>query len=399
MIPKPGDPDRPVPVEETFHEQTDEELTEQEVKQMEADDQAIQTILIGLPEDIYATVDSCETDQEIWLHVQQMMKGSNIGIQEKNAMLFNEWERFTSTDGESIESYYHQRLARAHAPLALMANSNNPYNYPVFHQDQPSPVTHMYQPLPNNSFIPQPSFNTNYMQQPMPNPKNITDPTTEMNMIAHPGMNLGQDKQNAVQNPGVQNVGNQNGLIVVPRIANPNANRIGNGDVVAARAEGNTNGNNGNQIRCYNCIGLDHFARNCTAKPRKRDVAFLQTQLLIAQKEEAWNQLQAEEFDFMAVAGDLEEIEEVNAKCILLVNLQQVSTLVTQTDKAHVYDSDGSVEVHEYDQCYNNKIFNMFTQEEHYTNLLEPIPDPHQVQQNDSNVTVQFLMWNKVGEQ
>ncbi|GJR34681.1 hypothetical protein Tco_0936124 [Tanacetum coccineum] len=30
MIPEPGDLDRPVPVEETFHEQTNEELTEQE---------------------------------------------------------------------------------------------------------------------------------------------------------------------------------------------------------------------------------------------------------------------------------------------------------------------------------------------------------------------------------
>nr|GFC78938.1 integrase, catalytic region, zinc finger, CCHC-type, peptidase aspartic, catalytic [Tanacetum cinerariifolium] len=59
----------------------------------EADDQAIQTILLGLPEDIYATVDSCETDQEIWLRVQQMMKGSDNEIQEKKAKLFNEWER------------------------------------------------------------------------------------------------------------------------------------------------------------------------------------------------------------------------------------------------------------------------------------------------------------------
>ncbi|GJZ28249.1 hypothetical protein Tco_0572896 [Tanacetum coccineum] len=74
---------------------------------MEADDQAIQTILLGLPEDIYAAVDSCETAQEIWLRVQQMMKGSDIGIQEKKAKLFNEWER-VFTDGESIESYYHR---------------------------------------------------------------------------------------------------------------------------------------------------------------------------------------------------------------------------------------------------------------------------------------------------
>ncbi|GJR27126.1 hypothetical protein Tco_1103358 [Tanacetum coccineum] len=50
---------------------------------MEADDQAIQTILLGLPEDIYAAVDSCETAQEIWLRVQQMMKGSDIGISRK----------------------------------------------------------------------------------------------------------------------------------------------------------------------------------------------------------------------------------------------------------------------------------------------------------------------------
>ncbi|GJU65393.1 hypothetical protein Tco_1247228 [Tanacetum coccineum] len=34
--------------------------------------------------------------------------GSDIGIQKKKAKLFNEWERFTSTDGESLESYYHR---------------------------------------------------------------------------------------------------------------------------------------------------------------------------------------------------------------------------------------------------------------------------------------------------
>ncbi|GKE95866.1 hypothetical protein Tco_1580721, partial [Tanacetum coccineum] len=50
MIPEPGDPDHEVPVAKTFHEQTDDELTKKEVKQMEADDQAIQTILMGLPE-------------------------------------------------------------------------------------------------------------------------------------------------------------------------------------------------------------------------------------------------------------------------------------------------------------------------------------------------------------
>nr|GEV08202.1 hypothetical protein [Tanacetum cinerariifolium]GEX79889.1 hypothetical protein [Tanacetum cinerariifolium] len=61
MIPEPGDVDSKVPVNETFHEQTDDELIEKELKQVKADDQAIQTILLDLPEDIYAAVDSCET--------------------------------------------------------------------------------------------------------------------------------------------------------------------------------------------------------------------------------------------------------------------------------------------------------------------------------------------------
>ncbi|GKF90762.1 hypothetical protein Tco_0274463, partial [Tanacetum coccineum] len=76
---------------------------------------------------------------------------------------------------------------------------------------------------------------------------------------------------------------------------------------------------------------------------------------------------------------DLDEIEEVNANYILMANLQQASTSSTQTDKAPVYDSDGLAEVHEYDNCYNNEIFNMFTQEEQYIKLLDPISETHQV--------------------
>nr|GEW25253.1 hypothetical protein [Tanacetum cinerariifolium] len=110
--------------------------------------------------------------------------------------------------------------------------------------------------------------------------------------------------QNAAQNPRVQNIGNQNGLIGV--LVNANQNLKKNGNLVAARAEGNSVGHNRNQIRCYNYRGEGHFARNCTVRPKRRDAAYLQTQLLIAQKEEAGIQLQAKEFDLMAAAADLD---------------------------------------------------------------------------------------------
>nr|GEY77616.1 hypothetical protein [Tanacetum cinerariifolium] len=102
---------------------------------------------------------------------------------------------------------------------------------------------------------------TNNNQRISSNPRN--------RQIAQPGMNIGQDRQ-------TQMVG-----------GNGNHNHIGNGNLVAAHAEGNAAGQNGNQISCYNCRGVCHYARNYTVRLRRRDAAYLQTQLLIAQKEEA----------------------------------------------------------------------------------------------------------------
>nr|GFA61173.1 hypothetical protein [Tanacetum cinerariifolium] len=130
----------------TFHVQTDDELSDKDLKQIEADDQAIQTILLGLPEDIYAAVDSCETTREIRLRVQQMMKGSDIGIQEKKAKLFNEWERFTSNEWESIESYYHRFLK-------LMNDLKRNKHFPE--KIAKEQYTELLEPIPESHQVPQ----------------------------------------------------------------------------------------------------------------------------------------------------------------------------------------------------------------------------------------------------
>nr|GFC88694.1 hypothetical protein [Tanacetum cinerariifolium] len=197
---------------------------------------------------------------------------------------------------KEVDELKAERIAKIQNPLALMANSNNTYASPAPHQDV----------LP---------FNQNFLQQPMTNPEDITDPTTAMNMalalmakafklnystptnnnqrissnprnrqIAQPGMNMGQDRQ-------MQMIG----------------------------------GNGGNQFRQYagqNVGNLNGYN----------------------EKEEAGIQLQAEEYDLMAAAADLDEIKEVNVNCILMANLQQASSSDTQTDSTPIYDSDGSAE-------------------------------------------------------
>nr|GEX18920.1 hypothetical protein [Tanacetum cinerariifolium] len=306
MIPEPGDASHDITVTETFHLQTDDELSKKELKQIEANDQAIQTILLGLPEDIYAA--------------------------EKKAKLFNEWERFTSNEGESIESYYHRFLKlmndlkrNKHFPENIASNLKFLNN---LQQEWSRHVTivHQTKDLHTADYTQLYDF-LKYNQKEVDELKAGRRAKIQVPLVLMANSN----------NP--YNVGNHNGIIGVQR--NGNQNQIGNGNLVAARAEGNAAGQNGNQIRY------------------------------------------------------LDEIKEVNANCILMANLQQASTSGTQTDSAPVYDTDGSAEVHE--NCDDNEIFNMFTQEEQYIELLEPIPS-HQVPQNDNDVISEDTSVEQVGE-
>ncbi|GKE13994.1 hypothetical protein Tco_1421571 [Tanacetum coccineum] len=244
-----------------------------------------------------------------------------------------------------------ERLAKIHDPLALMANTQTP-----FHPDQLSHITYMQHTQPNNNYVQQPPFNTNYVQQPMQNPKDVFDPTTTMNMAL-------VLMAKAFKLTILQQLTTTKGFH--PTHA---TGRCMTGYEYGSR-QTNANG-----------------WRNCIVKPRKKDVAYLKSQLQIAQKEEAVIQLNYEEFDFMVAVGAYDKIEEVNVNYTLKDNLQQASTSSTQTDKAPIFDSDGSAELHHSKNCYDNDIFNMFTQEEQYTELLEPISEPHQIQHNDSNV-------------
>nr|GEV78297.1 retrovirus-related Pol polyprotein from transposon TNT 1-94 [Tanacetum cinerariifolium] len=93
--------------------------------------------------------------------------------------------------------------------------------------------------------------------------------------------------------------GNHNGYNVLQNVGKRVVQYANvNGNVVAAHAEGNANRNNRNQIWCHTCRGI----------------------------------------------GDIDEIKEVNANCVLMANLQQASTSGIQIGKALVYDSNGTYE-------------------------------------------------------
>nr|GEX88535.1 hypothetical protein [Tanacetum cinerariifolium] len=268
-----------------------------------------------------------------------MMKGSDIGEQEKKAKLFNEWEssqniasnlKFLNnfqlewkrhvTIVRQIKNLHEADFTQIYGFLKMNQDENFMQPLTTSLEDINDPIEAMNVALILFAKALQLTAPTNNNQWTSSNPRN--------SQIAQPVMNMGQDRQ--IQNVG-GNDGNQFGQYAGQVAQNQQgynawhnggiqgiANQNGTSNVFATRAEGTRIGN---QARCYNCRGLGHIARNCTARPRRMDVAYLQTQL-------------------------------------------HASTSGTQLDKAPVYDTDGSAEVQLNDNCYDNEIFNMFTQEE-----------------------------------
>nr|GFC52506.1 Gag-Pol polyprotein [Tanacetum cinerariifolium] len=130
--------------------------------------------------------------------------------------------------------------------------------------------------------------------------------------IAQPGINIGQDKQ-------MQMIG----------------------------------GNGGNQFRQYawknagNLSGYNAVQNVRNQLLRTQEFRMMEFKIrlgMVILWQFVLREMQLEEYDLMAAAADLDEIEEVNANCILMANLQQVSSSGTQTDSIPVYDSDRSAE-------------------------------------------------------
>ncbi|GJW60341.1 hypothetical protein Tco_0109676 [Tanacetum coccineum] len=63
-------------------------------------------ILNGIGNDIYFTVDDCPNAKEMWIAIERLEQGESINTQDVKTKLFWEFGKFTSRDGESVESYY-----------------------------------------------------------------------------------------------------------------------------------------------------------------------------------------------------------------------------------------------------------------------------------------------------
>ncbi|GJX65997.1 hypothetical protein Tco_0300340 [Tanacetum coccineum] len=101
----PATEDSPAVPEQTTVE-TVTNMTPENRAHFESEKEAIHLILTGIGDEIYSTVDACQTAQEMWEAIERLQQGESLNIQDVKTNLFWEFGQFTSHDGETIESYY-----------------------------------------------------------------------------------------------------------------------------------------------------------------------------------------------------------------------------------------------------------------------------------------------------
>nr|GEV09309.1 hypothetical protein [Tanacetum cinerariifolium] len=105
--------DKEVPISEgspitrtESHMETYKTVSQDIRDQLNAKAEAVQIILTGIDNDIYSIVDACPNACEMWKAIESLKQGESINVQDLKTNLYWEFRKFTSQDGESLESYY-----------------------------------------------------------------------------------------------------------------------------------------------------------------------------------------------------------------------------------------------------------------------------------------------------
>ncbi|GKA64227.1 hypothetical protein Tco_0763833, partial [Tanacetum coccineum] len=86
--------------------QTVADLTRNDKLRYKADIDAMNWILLGIPNDICNSIDACEDTKVMWNRVKRLMHGTDLSLQERQSRLMNEFDKFSAEAGESLESVY-----------------------------------------------------------------------------------------------------------------------------------------------------------------------------------------------------------------------------------------------------------------------------------------------------
>nr|GEU48624.1 hypothetical protein [Tanacetum cinerariifolium] len=82
--------------------ETKDDLTSDALKKYDANIEVMNLILISITNDIYISLDSCQTAQEMWLRVERLMHGTALYVVDRETQFNNEFDQLAKKDEAGV---------------------------------------------------------------------------------------------------------------------------------------------------------------------------------------------------------------------------------------------------------------------------------------------------------
>ncbi|GJU93240.1 retrovirus-related pol polyprotein from transposon TNT 1-94 [Tanacetum coccineum] len=296
--------------------------------------------------------------EAMWKAIERLKQGESINVQDLETNLYWEFGKFTSRDGESLESYYsrfvtlvkqsqelktvsyhklydilkqHQnevneiraeRLARTANPLSLVAQQQ-----PVYHpQNHPNHYTQ------NSLTRSQPAATRNKGKEIVkyPPPTYDQEPAT-----------VADDDEMSKQKE-IDKLMALISLSFIPTTTSELHQTPNVGTQVVQKSG----------IQCYNCKEYGHVSRECQKPKRAKDAAYHKEKMLLCKQEEAGVQLNAEQVDWKDDTDDEPDDQELEAHYMYMAQIQEVTPDAVDNSRL-IFDPEPLQKVQNDDDNYN----------------------------------------------